>query len=230
MLKNSATRCRQPDAACRFTVPRELANPKAGVSDVIGANKILTLRFRVDVPAYLHSGYAYVRIVDANHNVLAEEGAGHVGRNRDRELASEILGFPVLLKRRHVVSFDRLMKEVSSSNFGLLIAFLLPGFAVLWGASYFSETVALWLSGSGTTPTVVLRDLPRQECYDRIVLTQSCRPKKFREVGGHFAFLRTIIQASRQGWNDGFDFGRDDNGLVTQSRLGKQRKAHYVAW
>jgi hypothetical protein len=26
----------QPDAACRFTVPRELANPKAGVSDVIG--------------------------------------------------------------------------------------------------------------------------------------------------------------------------------------------------
>ncbi len=46
------------------------------------------------------------------------------------------------------------MKEVSSSNFGLLIAFLLPGFVVLWGASYFSETIALWLSGSGATPTV----------------------------------------------------------------------------
>ena len=46
------------------------------------------------------------------------------------------------------------MKEVSSSNFGLLIAFLLPGFVVVWGASYFSETIALRLSGSGATPTV----------------------------------------------------------------------------
>ena len=46
------------------------------------------------------------------------------------------------------------VKEVSSSNFGLLIAFLLPGFTVLWGASYFSETVRHWLFGSGTTPTV----------------------------------------------------------------------------
>jgi hypothetical protein len=46
------------------------------------------------------------------------------------------------------------MKEVSSSNFGLLIAFLLPGFMVLWGVSYFSETVRFWLSGADTTPTV----------------------------------------------------------------------------
>jgi hypothetical protein len=47
------------------------------------------------------------------------------------------------------------MKEVSSSNFGILIAFILPGFVVLWGASYFSETVRLWLSGTdSTTPTV----------------------------------------------------------------------------
>lgn len=47
------------------------------------------------------------------------------------------------------------MKEVTPSNFGLLIAFLLPGFMVLWGASYFSETVALWLSGSNASaPTV----------------------------------------------------------------------------
>jgi hypothetical protein len=46
------------------------------------------------------------------------------------------------------------MKEVTSSNFGLLIAFVLPGFIVLWGLSYFSATVRLWLSGEGTTPTV----------------------------------------------------------------------------
>ena len=46
------------------------------------------------------------------------------------------------------------MKEVSTGNFGLLIAFLLPGFIVLWGLSYFSATVRVWLSGAGQTPTV----------------------------------------------------------------------------
>ena len=46
------------------------------------------------------------------------------------------------------------MKDVTPNNFGLLIAFLLPGFAVLWGVSYFSPTVHFWLSGAGTTPTV----------------------------------------------------------------------------
>ncbi len=46
------------------------------------------------------------------------------------------------------------MKEVSSGNFGLLIAFVLPGFIVLWGLSYFSATVRLWLSVAGSTPTV----------------------------------------------------------------------------
>lgn len=40
------------------------------------------------------------------------------------------------------------------SNFGLLVAFVLPGFTVLWGASYFLETVRHWLAGAGTTPTV----------------------------------------------------------------------------
>jgi hypothetical protein len=46
------------------------------------------------------------------------------------------------------------VKDVSASNFGLLIGFLLPGFTVLWGLSYFSETVRNWLSGASTTPTV----------------------------------------------------------------------------
>ena len=46
------------------------------------------------------------------------------------------------------------MKDVSSGNFGLLIGFVLPGFIVLWGVSYFSLTVQLWLSGAGTTPTI----------------------------------------------------------------------------
>jgi hypothetical protein len=46
------------------------------------------------------------------------------------------------------------MNDVSPSNFGLLIGFLLPGFMVLWGLSYSSATVRLWLSGADATPTV----------------------------------------------------------------------------
>ena len=47
------------------------------------------------------------------------------------------------------------MKEISSSNFGLLIAFLLPGFTILWGMSYCSPTVAGWLDGTSEgSPTV----------------------------------------------------------------------------
>jgi hypothetical protein len=47
------------------------------------------------------------------------------------------------------------MKDVSASNFGVLIAFVLPGFIVLWGASYFSETVRVWLSASSdSAPTI----------------------------------------------------------------------------
>lgn len=42
------------------------------------------------------------------------------------------------------------MKEISTKNFGLLIAYILPGFTVLWGLSYASETVRTWL---GTPPT-----------------------------------------------------------------------------
>ena len=46
------------------------------------------------------------------------------------------------------------MKDVSPGNFGVLIAFVLPGFIVLWGVSYFSATVRLWLSGAGTSPSI----------------------------------------------------------------------------
>ena len=39
------------------------------------------------------------------------------------------------------------MKDVSVANFGLLIAYVLPGFIVLWGISFFSPTVSQWLLG-----------------------------------------------------------------------------------
>ncbi len=39
------------------------------------------------------------------------------------------------------------MREVSSHNFGLLIAYVIPGLTALLGVSYFSETVEAWLAG-----------------------------------------------------------------------------------
>ena len=48
------------------------------------------------------------------------------------------------------------MKELSSKNFGLLIAYLLPGFVALLGVSYFSATVRglLTITEATTAPTV----------------------------------------------------------------------------
>jgi len=38
------------------------------------------------------------------------------------------------------------VRETSSLNFGLIIAYLVPGFVALWGASYHSPTVRAWLA------------------------------------------------------------------------------------
>jgi len=47
------------------------------------------------------------------------------------------------------------MQESSITNFGLLIAFLLPGFVALWGVSYGSEIVRSWFGASANdAPTV----------------------------------------------------------------------------
>jgi hypothetical protein len=47
------------------------------------------------------------------------------------------------------------VKETSITNFGLLIAFLLPGFVALWGVSYVSEPVRSWFGASpDDAPTV----------------------------------------------------------------------------
>lgn len=47
------------------------------------------------------------------------------------------------------------MRSISTNNFGLLIAYLLPGFTCLWGLSYVSETVRSWLGAPPTNaPTV----------------------------------------------------------------------------
>ncbi|MGD9689157.1 MAG: hypothetical protein AB7K52_00600 [Phycisphaerales bacterium] len=41
------------------------------------------------------------------------------------------------------------MGELTARNFGLLIAYVLPGFVGLWGLGYLSEPVRTWLSGAG---------------------------------------------------------------------------------
>ena len=45
--------------------------------------------------------------------------------------------------------------ELSQKNFGLLIAYVIPGFVALWGISHFSSTVASWITSSQrSTPTI----------------------------------------------------------------------------
>lgn len=47
------------------------------------------------------------------------------------------------------------MSTLSNQNFGLVIAYLLPGFVALWGVSYFSPTVEGWIAASQQgAPTV----------------------------------------------------------------------------
>jgi len=47
------------------------------------------------------------------------------------------------------------VKEISSGNFGLLMAYLLPGFVTLWGLSVVSDDLRQWLLGAGTAgPTL----------------------------------------------------------------------------
>lgn len=41
------------------------------------------------------------------------------------------------------------MRELTDKNFGIVIAYLTPGFVVLWGCSYFSETARAWLVPAG---------------------------------------------------------------------------------
>jgi len=47
------------------------------------------------------------------------------------------------------------VSELSGKNFGIVIAYILPGFVTLWGVSYFSPTVELWITSAGRrAPTV----------------------------------------------------------------------------
>jgi hypothetical protein len=54
----------------------------------------------------------------------------------------------------HQVGF-RAVKDRNGGNFGLLIAYVLPGMTAIWGLSYVSETVQGWLgSSTEAVPTI----------------------------------------------------------------------------
>ena len=47
------------------------------------------------------------------------------------------------------------VKDVTTNNFGLLIAFVLPGFVLLWGMAPYSSTIREWLGhATSNAPTV----------------------------------------------------------------------------
>ena len=47
------------------------------------------------------------------------------------------------------------MREISASNFGIVIAYLVPGFTTLWGFSYFSASLSAWIGQpAASQPTV----------------------------------------------------------------------------
>ena len=51
--------------------------------------------------------------------------------------------------------YGRPVKDVTTNNFGLLIAFVLPGFVLLWGMAPYSSTISGWLGqATGNAPTV----------------------------------------------------------------------------
>ena len=47
------------------------------------------------------------------------------------------------------------MRDLTRDNFGLLIAYVLPGFVTLWGAAYHIEAVRPWLQSTAPdAPTI----------------------------------------------------------------------------
>lgn len=48
------------------------------------------------------------------------------------------------------------MKDLAENNFGLIIAFLLPGFILLYGLSYSSSAIGSWLAKSSSTDSLTV--------------------------------------------------------------------------
>jgi hypothetical protein len=59
------------------------------------------------------------------------------------------------------------MRDVTGQNFGLLIAYVLPGLTALWGVSFFSDTVRSWLNGPGSECAILNRVRSKWPCVIR---------------------------------------------------------------
>ncbi|MEZ5942491.1 MAG: hypothetical protein R3C18_13945 [Planctomycetaceae bacterium] len=46
------------------------------------------------------------------------------------------------------------MRDINNQNFGLLIAYVLPGFIAVWGLSHVSTTVQSWLGANADGPSI----------------------------------------------------------------------------
>lgn len=59
------------------------------------------------------------------------------------------------LARRTILRYGHRVKDVTSNNFGVLIAYLVPGAMALWGLSSFSPSMRAWFASSPTdAPTI----------------------------------------------------------------------------
>ena len=67
-----------------------------------------------------------------------------------------ISAYPQLhLARRPQFSYGRPVKDVTSNNFGVLIAYLVPGATALWGLSSFSPSLRAWFASTPSdAPTI----------------------------------------------------------------------------
>lgn len=62
---------------------------------------------------------------------------------------------PASQATRRSVSSRATVRDITRDNFGLLIAYLLPGFVALWGVGYHVDPVGAWLRSSPPdAPTV----------------------------------------------------------------------------
>jgi hypothetical protein len=59
------------------------------------------------------------------------------------------------LARKPDLRYGRLVKDVTTNNFGLLIAYLVPGATALWGLSSFSPSLRAWFASTPSdAPTI----------------------------------------------------------------------------
>ena len=99
------------------------------------------------------------------------------------------------------------MSQFSEKNFGLVIAYILPGFTVVWGVSFVSPTVDSWLNASQqAAPTVagLLLVTVASLASGLVVTAQFAGPSLTRSTTGQAFRLRTGSSRNLQDRLSGF--------------------------